>query len=153
MDEPNTNPAPPETPQSAEGTEAQASVIENLESLIKSHITGIEKRKSEVKKLKDMIAGVLTNDETYRKHDENAKAAAKIRQQTKSELMKAPTNQDILKKIQLLTTEAKEMDDALSDYLREFERMSGSNEIETSDGEVREIVYSARLIKKSSRLK
>jgi hypothetical protein len=52
-----------------------------------------------------------------------------------------------------LAAATKELDTALSDYLREYMRMSGTNEIETEDGDVREIVYVAKLIKKASRQK
>ena len=40
--------------------------------------------------------------------------------------------------------------EGLSDYLREYQRLSGSNEIEGEDGELREIVYTAKLVKKSA---
>jgi hypothetical protein len=40
------------------------------------------------------------------------------------------------------------MDTALSDYLREYERLSGTNQIETDDGHIHEIVYIAKLLKK-----
>jgi len=47
----------------------------------------------------------------------------------------------------------KDLQNALSDYLREYQRLSGSNEIEGDDGEVREIVYVAKLVKRTSRFK
>jgi predicted RNase H-like nuclease (RuvC/YqgF family) len=128
-----------------------AEVLLNLESLIKNHISGIDKRKSDLKKQKEMLSSALTNDETYRTHEEEAKKANKVKAATKSEILKRPENAHLNAKIKELTSEIKEMDAALSDYLREYERLSGSNEIEGDDGEVREIVYVAKLVKRGSR--
>ena len=95
----------------------------------------------------------MENDETYRIHNEKAKEAAKTKAQTKFQIMQQSANKTLIDKIKAITIEIREADAALSDYLREYERLSGSNEIETDDGVVREIVYVAKLVKKSSRAK
>ncbi len=51
-------------------------------------------------------------------------------------------------KVRNLRSEIKELKGALSDYLQEYARLSGVNEIEDENGEVREIKYDAKLIKK-----
>jgi hypothetical protein len=127
------------------------SVITDLESLIKSHITGIDNRKNELKKLREMVNDALLNDKTYQEQDKTAKEAAKIKNATKSQILKAPTNQSIVAKTHEMAAEVKEMDEALSEYLREYQRISGSNEIETDNGDVREIIYIAKLIRKANR--
>lgn len=134
-----------------EGGDDAATVLLNLESLIKSHISGIDSRKQELKKLREMLASAMANDETYRLHEEKAKEANKQKAATRAQIMKQPANASLSEKIKHLTSDIKEMDRALSDYLREYERMSGSNEIEGDDGEVREIVYVAKLVKKASK--
>ncbi len=126
-------------------------VLTDLENLIKSHISGVDKRKEDLKKFKEMIADILTNDPTYQEHEKLAKEANKVKSATKAQLMKAPGAADVVRKIKDIAAEVKEMDGALSDYLREFQRLSGSNEIEGDDGQVREIIYVAKLVKKSSR--
>jgi len=128
-----------------------AQVLLDLEQLIKTHIKTIDNGKSELKKLREMLTSTLENDETYRLHNDEAKKAAKIKSQTKYQIMQLPQNKQLAEKVKDATTQIKEADTALSDYLREYERMSGSNEIETEDGDVREIVYVAKLVKKSSR--
>ena len=128
-----------------------AEVLKNLESMIKSHMTGITKRKSELKKVREMISDALTGDETYRDHEQKAKEAAKLKNATKSQILRLPANAQLVEKMHEYASEIKEMDEALSEYLREYQRMSGSNEIENDDGEVLEIVYVAKLIKKASR--
>ncbi len=126
-------------------------VLGDLENLIKNHISGIDTRKEELKKIKEMLGDILTNDPTYQEHEKLAKDANKVKSATKSQLLKAANAAELVGKIKTMTSEVKEMDGALSDYLREFQRMTGSNEIEGSDGQVREIVYVAKLVKKSSR--
>lgn len=127
-----------------------ASVLLELERTVKNHISLIDKNKAEFKKQRDMLESALLNDETYRSHSEEAKKAAKTKALTKYQIMQLPANKGLADKIRELAAQTHELDRALSDYLREYMRMSGTNEIETDDGEVREIVYVAKLVKKKS---
>ncbi len=63
--------------------------------------------------------------------------------------MKQPHVADVANKLKTLKSERAELEDGLSDYLREYQRLSGSNEIEGDDGQVRQIVYVAKLVRKS----
>lgn len=128
-----------------------AQVLLDLEQLIKTNIAIIDRGKAELKKQREMLTSALENDETYRLHNEEAKKAAKQKAQTKYQIMQLPQNKQLAEKVKAIITDVKEADAALSDYLREYARLSGTNEIETEDGEVREIVYVAKLVKKSSR--
>ena len=128
-----------------------ATVLLELEQTIKNHISDIDRRKSELKKQREMLESALGNDETYRTHNEAAKAAAKVTAHTKFQILQLPQNKQLSDKVHGLAGEIRELGAALSDYLREYQRMSGSSEIETDDGEVREIVYVAKLVKKASR--
>jgi len=142
VSEPDTN---------AASTEDGAQILLDLESTIKSHIAMIDKGKADLKNQREMLESALMNDETYRTHAEEAKKAAKVKAKTKFEILQQPANKQLAEKIKELTAQSKELNAALSDYLREYQRMSGSSEIETDDGEVREIIYVAKLVKKSSR--
>ena len=133
--------------------ETPAELLGNLESSIKEHIASIDKSKIELKKLKEMLSDMFSNDPTYQEHDKTVKEAAKIRTKTKSELLKQPAAAALNRKVKDMSSELKDLQNALSDYLREYQRLSGSNEIEGDDGEVREIVYVAKLVKRSSRFK
>jgi predicted RNase H-like nuclease (RuvC/YqgF family) len=128
-----------------------SAVILNMEGMIKSLITTLDKQKEETGALSETLNDIFDNDETYRKHTEDAKAAAKIKSATKAEILKQPQAADLNNKIKTLKSEMKENKASLSDYLREFQRMSGISEIEGEDGELREIVYDARLVRKSSK--
>ena len=134
-------------------TDTGATVLLELEGLIKNHLSGIDSRKEELKKLREMLSSALANDETYRLHEEEAKKSAKQKSATKQQILKIPANAQLSQKIQGVAEEVKGMDGALSDYLKEYQRMSGSTEIEGDDGEVREIVYVAKLVKRSSKFK
>lgn len=125
-------------------------VLLNLEQLIKTHITRIDNLKVERKKQKEMIDDILINDETYKQHNDKAKETAKIKAATKAQILLRPNVSSVADKLKNLKTEAKELEMALSDYLCEYERISGSNEVKGEDGEVREIVYVAKLVKKST---
>lgn len=133
--------------------ETPADLLMNLESSIKEHIVSVDKSKQELKKMKEMLADTYRNDPTYQEHDKAVKEATMIRMKTKSELLKQPGVADLSAKVRELSGELKDFQAALSDYLREYMRLSGSNEIEGDDGEVREIVYVAKLVKRSSKFK
>lgn len=128
-----------------------AQVLLDLENMIRTNVASIDKNKIELKKQKEMLESALQNDETYRLHTEEAKKAAKQKGATKIQILSQPANHSLAEKVKDLQIEIKGAEAALSDYLREYGRMSGSNEIETEDGQVREIVYTAKLVKKSSR--
>ncbi len=131
--------------------ENQVTVMMNLENLIKSHITGIETRHDQLKKHKEMLDDILSNDATYKLHSEKAKEANKLKSNTKAQIMQRPDTTDLSHKIKDFSIEIKEMNSALSDYLREYGRISGTNEITGDDGEVRDIVYVAKLVKRNSK--
>jgi hypothetical protein len=132
---------------------ADAMVLTNLEQLIKTHIAGIDKGKEEAKKLKEMLDSMLANDSTYQEHDKLVKEAMKVKSGTRKQILSQQAAVATVKKLQEVKADTKEMQEALSDYLREYQRLSGSNEIEGEDGEVREIVYTAKLVKKSSQFR
>ncbi len=131
-------------------TTDSAEMLLSLESMIKQHVSGIESGKEQLKKFREMMASVLANDSTYQEQEKAAKEAARVKTATKTQLMKQQAVAATVSKAKELSEQIKEMEDGLSDYLREYQRLSGSNEIETDDGNVREIIYIAKLIKRSS---
>jgi len=130
---------------------SQVVILQNLEDLIKTHVSTIERLQKELKEHKETIENVLLNDPTYKDHSDKAKEANKNKSATKQEVMKRPSVIHISSKVKNNNAEIKERRAALSEYLQEYERMSGLREIEGDDGELREIVYSAKLVKKTSR--
>lgn len=127
-----------------------AALLIRIEEMIKTHLSQINTLSEQITEHKDIVDDIFKNDETFQKHDEVAKEAARIRSKTKSEIMKRPEVADKAAKLKELKSEKKELQEGLSDYLREYQRLSGSNEFEDENGEVREIIYVAKLVKKSA---
>jgi hypothetical protein len=140
-----TDDAPIETP----SADASATVLISLEGTIKNHISMIDKLEEDLDKHASMLKDIFENDPTFKEHSEKAKEASRIKMQTRQQILKQPQAADLNEKVKSMKSQIKELDGALSDYLREFQRMSGVNEIEGEDGELREIVYVAKLVKKS----
>jgi hypothetical protein len=128
-----------------------ASMVLELESMIKSGMTTLDRNKAELKKLNEMLESALLNDEAYSAATEKVKEAAKEKGKAKAVVMEVPATKQLAEKVKDMKQENKDLATAQSEYLREYARLSGSTEIETDDGEVREIIYIAKLIKKSKR--
>ncbi len=138
-----TSPTPSDTPNS------DVSILFNLENLIKSHISGLEQRREELKKYKEMMSSSFKNDSSYQEAETAVKDATKLKKEAKARLMKLPEVRNVQEKVTEFSTEIKDMDGALSDYLREYQRLSGSNEIVDDNGVIHEITYVAKLTKKA----
>ena len=127
----------------------QAGLILNLENTIKGHLTQIEKLREDLSTHRDMLKAAFENDAVYNEHAEVAKAANKVKAKTKAEILKKPDVAELAARVKTESSEFKELQAALSDYLGEFNRLSGITELEGPDGELREIVYVAKLVKKT----
>ena len=128
-----------------------ADTVLELENMIKNSMTIMDRNKSELKKLKEMLESALLNDSPYKEAADKAKEAAKENGKAKMNVMQNSATKQIDQKVKDMTQENKDLAVAQSEYLREYAKLSGTTEIEGDDGEVREIVYTAKLIKKSRR--
>lgn len=128
---------------------ADAIVVTNLQNLINETLMRIAKIGEEAKPLDEMISSVLENDEIYKKHEVDAKEANKIKTATKAEIMKRPDVSNIYSKIKEKKIDIKEAKESLSEYLQEYARLTNQRQFETSEGQVQEIVYTAKLVKRS----
>lgn len=133
-----------------EPTDNDGVLLVRIEEMIKTHISQIDKLQEDVTKFKEIVDDIFANDQVYQEHDKVAKEAAKIRAATKAQIMKRSDVADVAQKMKDLKSEKVELEEGLSDYLREYQRLSGSNEIEGEDGQMREIVYMAKLVRKSA---
>lgn len=120
-----------------------------VESAISQRTQKLSELKTELKLQNEMLNSYLENDETYREVSEIAKKASQKKSAVKRELLSRPEAGDLPNKVKELRDEIKEVNDALSYYLREYQRITGTNEIEGEDGEMRQIVYTARLVKRN----
>src|SRR5260221_57832 len=98
-----------------------------------------------------MLEDAFISDPVYQEHMKAAKEAIKVKSATKAQISTQPQNMMLSSKIKNMSSELKDKQYALSDYLLEYQRMTGVNEIEGEDGEVREIVNTAKVIKKAQK--
>lgn len=136
---------------SPESVSPGADTVLELENMIKNSMTIMDRNKSELKKLKEMLESALLNNTPYKEAADKAKEAAKEKGKAKMNVMQNSATKQIAEKVKDMTQENKDLAIAQSEYLREYAKLSGTTEIEGEDGEVREIVYTAKLIKKSRR--
>jgi hypothetical protein len=142
VEQPEDSPAPQEN---------QAQVILSLEELIKNNIANIDKLRNDVKQHQEMYNDSFENDPTYRENAEKVKEANKVKSTTRENIAKQPSVIQLVQKVKDMRVELKERQAALSDYLLEYQRLTGVNEIEGHDGIVRDIINSSKAIKRSSK--
>lgn len=122
-----------------------AKLLLRLEEMIKSNRKIIEKTREELSEQRQMLKDTFENDSVYMEHNEDVKKATKVRNATKAQILKKADVATLAEKVKSLQSQIRESAEALSDYLREYQRVSGLTTIEGEDGEVLEIVYVARL--------
>ncbi len=123
------------------------SIAQNLEFLVKSHISQIDKLTEEQRNVNDMLYSILENDSTFKEHEKLAKEAAKVKSGTKQQLLKTQQAANLAKKLKELKTQNKEHKDTLSTYLQDYQRTTGASEIDTGSG-IHQIIYVAKLVRK-----
>ena len=122
----------------------------SVESLIKTLISRIARVKEDLKPVKEMLSDLLNNNEKYQLADNEAKEVSKKKSTVKKEILSTPEGKMASGKVDELRSELKEAQEALSSYLTDYQRLTGSSEIEGEDGELRKIVYVAKLVKKTN---
>ena len=125
----------------------QLSQIE-LDSIIKRYLKQTEQLKSEIKEQKSAFDSIYEQDASYTEITEKAKAVIRAKTARKQTLLKDPVAVIAEEKLNTLKEEYKDAQEALSQYLKEYERISGNRQIETEDGEILEIVHTVKLVKR-----
>ena len=129
----------------------EVDVLLSLEEMIKNNIESLDKLRSDLKQQREMFEDSFANNPTYREHNEKVKEANKVKSQTRQQITNQPSVLQLANKIKSMRSEIKERQSALSDYLKEYQRMTGANEIEGRDGKIREIVNDAKLVVRSDK--
>lgn len=126
-----------------------ASNLINIESLVNSHDQRLDTLTKELRTQKNMLNDILDNNEEYRLTATEASKQAKLKTLAKQKVLKSPESMSLIEKIKDNQAQIKELKVALSDYLAQYVALSGSNQIEGTDGVLRTIVYTAKLVKKA----
>jgi len=118
-----------------------------IESLINNTNVRLDEIQKELKEHNEMFESILENDDEFQTVNEEASKQVKLRTIAKQKVLKQPEAQKLQDKIKEYKSQAREIKTALSDYLSEYVRLSGTNQIEGPDGVVRQIINSAKLVK------
>lgn len=129
--------------------QSDLSTLTSIENLIHSHNTRLENLQKELKTHKMMLDALLENDKEYQEAASANAASAKLKTQAKAKVLSVTDAKNQVEKIKEQQMEAKELKIALSDYLSQYVILSGSNQIESPDGQVFDIVSNAHLSKKN----
>ena len=127
----------------------QALDLMTIENMINAQMVDIAKLKDDMKIVKDSYDDAFRNDSKYKELDDKAKETAKMRNTYKQTLLKDPAVAELSNKLDGFKGEVKDMQEALSDYLREYYRLSGMTQFETKDGEMLQIVNVFKLVKQA----
>ena len=127
--------------------ENQAQTILNIESLINTATVRLDEISKQLQEQKGMIDALLENNAEYQEIEKEAKKQAKLKTSAKQNVLSAPEAKSTIDKLKENQTQAKELKIALSDYLAQYVAVSGTNQIEGPDGVLRQIIYTAKLVK------
>lgn len=122
----------------------------DIQDAINTRLKKLENLKEDLKPHKEMLDSIFQNDEDFQEKNEIAKKASKNKSEAKKRVLRQPQAAELNQKIEDIKNEGKEIQEALSYYLREYQRMTGANEFESADGELRQIVYIAKLVRKTN---
>lgn len=132
-----------------EASEDVVSLLD-IQDAINSRLEKIKNLQEDVKPQKEMLDSIFEHDEDYLEKNEIAKKASKNKSEAKHRILRQPQASELNQKIEDIKTEMKEAQEGLSYYLREYQRLTGANEFESADGELRQIVYIAKLVRKTN---
>ena|SRR3989344_3023169 len=117
---------------------------------INSHLARINTLKEDMKPVKEMLDSIFENDPIYKEKSEASKKAAKDKGGEKKRILNQPQAKELDQNLRDMKQEMHDLSEALSYYLREYQRATGANEFEAEDGELREIVFVAKLVRKTN---
>lgn len=130
---------------------AQTEDFLNLESLVKTYAAKVADLEKELRDKSQMLTDALENDVVYHEQAEKVKEANKLKSATKQQILKSPNLAEISERIKEIKFDLQEGKAILSDYLQQYQKQTGANQIELDNGEILEIVSVVKLVKKSSR--
>jgi 4-diphosphocytidyl-2C-methyl-D-erythritol kinase len=127
--------------------EDNVTLLLSITEMINSNLEAIEKLEAQLKKHAEMLEDIFTNDATYQEHAKLAKEAVQVKAKTKQQILKTPQAGDLYAKVRDFKNQIKETKTSMSEYLQEYARLSGSTDFEDGQGNLRKIIYVAKLVK------
>ncbi len=134
-------------------TDNQAHSLITLEKLILSYLSNIDRHQEQLKKYKEMLDSALENNPEYVEAAKTAKEAAQAKSSAKNQVIQQPEISKIHSNLKDGQSQLKEMRASLSKYLSDYAQLSGTNQFEDDEGEVHEIIYIAKVVKRSNKFR
>jgi hypothetical protein len=122
-----------------------------LEGLVLNYIDKIEKHQEILRSKKEMLESNLENDPNYQEAAKQAKELSKKKQEEKARIIRQPEVEKIYADVKDGQGQLRTMRDTLSNHLQNYGKLSGTNQLEDEEGQVREIVYTAKVVKRSNK--
>ena len=123
------------------------SVID-LTAIINRYAADIDKVKGSLKEKNAMFKDAFEGDAKYHEQDMKVKDLNKLKNAEKQRILKTPALEALTAQMNDLKLEIKDMQELLSGYLEQYQKVSGTNIIETEEGDIREIVPVFKLVKR-----
>ncbi|MBP7967009.1 hypothetical protein KAZ66_01935 [Candidatus Woesebacteria bacterium] len=122
--------------------------IIQLENIINGYLGDLERLQQELKEQSQMFRDALENDAEYAAVVGKAREISKEKKTIQDKLIQDPALALVDSKVKDIKGEVKETQQALSDYLQQYYEQSGLRQITGTDGEIRDIVTTVKLVKK-----
>ncbi len=123
----------------------------NLESLIHRFLKDIEAARQRVKEKKTMLDAAYENDAEYAQAMQKVKEANKVKKGIQQKIQQQPAIKMLADEVNKQKEDLKDLQQGLSQYLRQYEEKTGSRFFTTEDGEMMEIVIVRKLVRKSEK--
>ncbi len=124
--------------------------ILDLTAIINRYILDIDKIKGTLKEKNAMYKDAFENDAEYHEQNLKVKDLNKLKNAAKQRILKTPALEALSAQIADSKLELKDLQDMLSGYLEQYQKVSGTNVIETEEGDIREIVPVYKLVKRKA---
>lgn len=128
--------------------ERSANNFLELENIIKNHIDRIGKTAQELKQKREMLKDGFDNDPTYREHTLKVKEASKAKSIVRKQIAQQPSVALLAQEVKDTAFDLKEQKATLSDLLLDYKEKTQATQLELFNGEVVEIVQSAKIVKR-----
>lgn len=118
---------------------------ESVKNLVTRKTIQADELNTKISELNESLKNILVNDQELSQSEEDAKKAKKAAVSRKATLMNSPEAMSIKVKLQEAKEDLKDIEDALSTQLLTLYQITGVQEFETEEGEVREFVIKAKV--------
>ncbi len=151
MDNQTTQTKPEEKKEEGEfvGATTSMNIIE-LTAIINRYAAEIEKYKNQLKEQNSMYRDAFEGDAEYHEQSLKIKELKKIQNSAKERILKLPSMEAVTAKIEEIKSSIKDGQEMLSGYLEQYQKVSGTNIIETEDGKIREIIPVFKLVNRKT---